>query len=128
MFDLRQYRGGIQSCAIAGSSRHQLIWTPFSGPKLKNELPRQRQLRDADAPHALRMTGIVSKSKVNLAAGLVSKIRGNQIVRSPASADIDLGCGGTDQVTVGIERVQQARFTGAGIRLNPPQCAFVYEK
>ena len=38
-----------------------------------------------------------------------SKIGGDQIVRTPASANIDLGSGGTYQITVGIKRVQKAR-------------------
>jgi hypothetical protein len=57
-----------------------------------------------------------------------SKISGDQIVRSPASANIDLGSGGTYQITVGIESVQKARFIRTSIWLNAPQCAFVYEK
>jgi hypothetical protein len=46
---------------------------------------------------------------------IVSKISGNQIIRTSASANINLGRGGTYQITVGIERVQKARFIGAGI-------------
>src|ERR1043166_1542447 len=57
-----------------------------------------------------------------------SKIGGDQIVRTPASANIDLGSGGTYQITVGIKRVQKARLIRTGIWLNAPQCAFVYEK
>src|ERR1700692_140473 len=59
---------------------------------------------------------------------IVSKISFNQIIRTSASANIYLGCGGTYQITVGIECVQKARFVGTGIRLNSPQCIFVYEK
>jgi hypothetical protein len=59
---------------------------------------------------------------------IVSKISGNQIIRTSASANINLGRGGTYQITVGIERVQKARFIGAGIWLNSPQCVFVYKK
>jgi hypothetical protein len=58
----------------------------------------------------------------------VLKISGNQIVRTPASANIDLGSGGTYQITIGIERVQKPRRIEAGVWLNSPQCIFVYEK
>ena len=58
----------------------------------------------------------------------ISEISGNQIVRASASADIDLGCSSTYQITVGVERVQKARFIGAGIRLNASQCILVYKK
>jgi hypothetical protein len=61
-------------------------------------------------------------------AGVVSKISGNQIVRTPASANIDPGRGGTYPITVGIERVQKTRFIWAGTWLNPRQCVFVYKK
>ncbi len=53
---------------------------------------------------------------------------GNQIIRSPASANIDFGRGGTYQITIAIERVQESRRIGAGIWLNALQCIFVYEK
>jgi len=53
---------------------------------------------------------------------------GNQIVRTPAAANIDPGCGGTYQITVAIERTQKARLIGAGIWLNSFQCIFVYEE
>jgi len=52
----------------------------------------------------------------------------NQIVRSSASANIDFGCGGTYQITIGIEGIQIARRIGAGIWLNSPQRIFVYKK
>jgi len=58
----------------------------------------------------------------------VSKISGDQIVRAPASANVDLGSGGAYPITVGIERVQKARLIRTGIWLNAPQRAFVYEK
>jgi hypothetical protein len=58
----------------------------------------------------------------------VSKIGGDQVVRTPASANVDPGSGGTYQTTVGIERVQKTRLIGASIWLNSPQCVFVYEK
>jgi hypothetical protein len=57
-----------------------------------------------------------------------SKISGNQIVRTSAAANIDLGGCGTDQITVAIERVQEPRLIGAGIGLNSPQRIFLYEK
>jgi hypothetical protein len=56
------------------------------------------------------------------------KICGNQIIRTSASADIELGCRSTYQITVGIECVQKARLIGAGIWLNSPQSIFVYKK
>ena len=58
----------------------------------------------------------------------VSKIRGDQIIRPPASANVDLGSGGTYQITVGIERVQKTRLIRASIWLNSLQRVFVYEK
>ena len=36
---------------------------------------------------------------------IISKICSYQIVRASASPNIELGCGGTNQFTVGIERV-----------------------
>jgi hypothetical protein len=58
----------------------------------------------------------------------VSKIFGDQIVRPPASANVDPGSGGAYPITVGIERVQKARLIRTGIWLNAPQRAFVYKK
>jgi hypothetical protein len=58
----------------------------------------------------------------------VSKIGGDQVVRTPASANINLRSRGAYQVTVGIERVQKTRLIAAGIWLNAPQCVFVYEE
>jgi hypothetical protein len=57
-----------------------------------------------------------------------SKISGNQIIRTPASANIDFGSGGTYQIAVEIERVQKTRLIWAGTWLNPRQCVFVYKK
>jgi hypothetical protein len=57
-----------------------------------------------------------------------SKIGGNQVIRTPASADIDLGCGSTYQVTIGIERVQKTPFVAQRIWLNSRQCIFIYVK
>jgi hypothetical protein len=62
------------------------------------------------------------------ATDIRSKISGDQIVRTPASADVDPGSGGAYPITVAIERVQKARFIRTGIWLDPPQRAFVYEK
>jgi hypothetical protein len=59
---------------------------------------------------------------------LFSKICGEQIVRASASPNIELGCGGTNQITIRIERVQKARLIGLGIWLNSPQRIFVYKK
>ena len=56
------------------------------------------------------------------------KMSGNQIVRTSAAADVDLRCGGTYQITVGIERIQKTRLVGVGIRLDSSQCVFGYEK
>jgi hypothetical protein len=56
------------------------------------------------------------------------KISGDEIVRTPASADVDPGSSGAYPIAIGIERVQKPRFIGTGIWLNAPQRAFVYEK
>lgn len=61
-------------------------------------------------------------------AGIRSKISGDQIVRTPASADVHSGSGGAYPITIGIERVQKTRLIRTGIWLNAPQRAFVYEK
>src|SRR6201995_4601343 len=53
---------------------------------------------------------------------------GDQVVRTPASANINLGGSSAYQVTVGIERVQETGLVGAGIRLNTPQRGLVYEE
>ena len=58
----------------------------------------------------------------------VSKIICDQVIRTPASANIHLGSSGAYQVTVGIERVQKARLIEAGIWLNTPQRGFVDEE
>ena len=62
------------------------------------------------------------------AAGFVSKIAGDQVVGTPAPANVEPGSGGTYQVTVGIESVEKTRFIGTSIWLNAPQCVFVYKK
>jgi hypothetical protein len=51
-----------------------------------------------------------------------------QIVIAPAAAAVDLGSGGTDQVTIAIKRVQKAWFIVAGIWFKSPQRTFVYEE
>lgn len=58
----------------------------------------------------------------------VSKISGNKIIRASASADIDPGRGGTYQITIAIEGIQEAQLIGARIWLNSPQCVFAYKK
>jgi hypothetical protein len=58
----------------------------------------------------------------------VSKISGDQIIRTPAAADVHASSGGAYQITVGVERVQETRFIEASIRLKSPQRAFVYEE
>jgi hypothetical protein len=61
-------------------------------------------------------------------ARAVSKVCSDQIVRAPVAAAVDLGSGGTDQVTIAVKRVQKARFIVAGIWLKPLQRAFFYKK
>jgi hypothetical protein len=50
----------------------------------------------------------------------VLKVSGDQIIRTPAAANVNLGSDGAYQITVGVERVQKAGLGGAGIRLNSP--------
>ena len=52
-------------------------------------------------------------------AAIVSKTSGDQIIGASASSHIDPGCGGTYQITVGIEGLQKTRLVEAGIWLNP---------
>jgi hypothetical protein len=59
---------------------------------------------------------------------IVSKISGDQIIRTPAAADVHPGSGGAYQITVGVEGVQETRFIGLSVRLNSPQRAFIHEK
>lgn len=75
-----------------------------------------------------RYSSSVFADQAELQCEIGSKICGVQIVRAPATAAVDLGSGGTDQVTIGIKRVQKARFIVAGIWLKSLQRAFVYEK
>jgi hypothetical protein len=81
-------------------------------------------------PHARNVGAkpVAMTSSGNAARSFVSKISGDQVVRTPASADVDPGSGGTYQITVGIERVKKARLIGASIWLNSPQCVFLDEK
>ena len=58
----------------------------------------------------------------------VSKICGDQIVRAPASTDVNLCSRRAYHITVAIERVQESGLVGAGIGLNSPQCALFYEE
>lgn len=62
------------------------------------------------------------------ATDIRSKISGDQIVRTPAAANVDLGSGGANPITVGIERLQKTRLIRTGIGLDAPQRAFVYEE
>ena len=57
-----------------------------------------------------------------------SEISGDQIVRTSASAYVDLGSGGAYPITVEIECIQKARLIRTGIWLKALQRAFVYEK
>jgi hypothetical protein len=59
---------------------------------------------------------------------IVSKISGDKIIGTSASADIDLGSGGTNQITIRIEGVQKTRLIEASIWLNSLQRIFVYKK
>jgi len=58
----------------------------------------------------------------------VSKICSDQIVRSPASTDVNLRSRRAYHIAVAIERVQETGLVGAGIWLNSPQCALVDEE
>jgi len=57
-----------------------------------------------------------------------SKICRDQIVRATPSTDVNLCSRGAYQIAVAVERIQQTRLVGAGIRLNSPQCALVDEE
>jgi hypothetical protein len=69
-----------------------------------------------------------AKRLSNRTAGIISKLCSNQIVRTSASPNIEFGGGGTNQITVGFERVKEAGLIGAGIWLNSLQRIFVYKK
>jgi hypothetical protein len=60
--------------------------------------------------------------------GAFRKISGDQIIGAPAAAEVHLGSGGTYHITIGIERVQEARFIGVSVRLKSPQRVFLYEE
>jgi hypothetical protein len=78
---------------------------------------------------AMRWRNVRSGIKTLEAAhAIVSKIGGNQIIGTSASANIEPRRGGTYQITVGIERFQIARLIGPNIRLNSPQCTFFYKE
>jgi hypothetical protein len=57
-----------------------------------------------------------------------SEICGDQIVRAPAATDVNLRSRGAYHITVAIERVQETGLVAAGIWLNSPQRALVYEE
>jgi len=57
-----------------------------------------------------------------------SEICCEQIVGASAAADILPGRGGTYQVAIAIERIQESRFGGIGARLNLLQRAFIDEE
>jgi hypothetical protein len=59
---------------------------------------------------------------------IILKICSNQIIRASASANIEPGCRGTYQITVGIECDQKARLIGGCIRFNSHQCLLIDEK
>ena len=67
----------------------------------------------------------LSRRLVDQIKALVSKICGDQIVRTPASTDVKLRSRGAYHITVAIERIQKARLVAAGIRLDSPQCVFL---
>ena len=75
--------------------------------------------------HLRPVCHVVSLIRSNM---LVSKICGDQIVRTPASTDVNLRSRRAYHITVAIERVQETGLVGAGIWLNSPQCALVYEE
>jgi hypothetical protein len=71
----------------------------------------------------------VQRQRASATSGvIVSKIGGDQIIRTPAAADVHPSSGGAYQITVGVERVQETRFIGLSVRLNSPQRAFIHEK
>ena len=80
-----------------------------TGPSSDRKNPADSSISEGQPPISLEMSG-------------------NQIVRTSASADVDLRCGGAYQITVAIERTQKARLIGAGVRLNSSQGVFAYEE
>jgi hypothetical protein len=61
-----------------------------------------------------------ANSGIHLNSAQTFSTSGNQIIRAAASTNIDLSCGGTYQIAVGIKRFQKARLIGAGVWLNSP--------
>lgn len=57
-----------------------------------------------------------------------SKICRDQIVRTPASTDVDLRSRSAYRITVAIERIQEAGLVEPRVRLDSPQRGFVYEE
>ena len=80
-----------------------------TGPSSDRKNPADSSISEGQPPISLEMSG-------------------NQIVRTSASADVDLRRGGAYQITVAIERTQKARLIGAGVRLNSSQRVFAYEE
>ena len=79
-------------------------------------MPVRDQRSEATVCHVVS----VIRSKV-----LVSKICGDQIVRTPASTDVNLRSHGAYHIAVAIKRVQETRRIGAGIWLDSPQRVFL---
>ena len=92
-----------------------------------------------DLPAAIRSTSRSSSSGVQRILGITQSISRFQRThclknwrepnhKSPASANIEFGCSGTYQITVGIKHFQKARLIGSGVWLNSPQCIFAYKE
>jgi hypothetical protein len=88
-----------RSCDLLNGVRGWRAQRPAEAP-LRGSDPDEGQ---GDGQFNRRPTGSFSAK-----AGNVSEIGGKQIVRTSASANIKSGCCGTYQITVRIERVQQA--------------------
>jgi hypothetical protein len=78
--------------------------------------------------HLLHHSSNILADQTTITGLFVSKISGDQVVRTSASANVNPGSGGTYQITVGIERVEKTRLVGVRIRLNSLQRVFVYEE
>ena len=78
--------------------------------------------------HLRPVCHVVSANQIKSARFKNSKICGDQVVRAPASTDINPRSRRADHITVAIERVEETGLVGAGIRLDSPQCALVYEE
>jgi hypothetical protein len=59
---------------------------------------------------------------------IASKIGGDQIVRTSAAANIDLGGSRAYQIAVCVKGSEKTRLIAVGIRLDAPQGIFVDEK